>query len=387
MKTIISILYIFLASCSKPNETPTPQDQLPPATQIGANTAGCYLNGQLLIPKDGINSLSGYPVYGLTTGAGVNFNEPIIGDDYWFVTIANLKNKEHAYWIYVHLNNMEKGIGEYIIGQSNSEFYADGPSMGGLISRYALAYMEKNNLNHNTKLWVSFDSPHLGANIPIATQENLYFFGYRGRQDKAKTKFDENFRSPAARQMLIEQLDYNQENAPYPTNLMPNGTVPTGGNNNTPFRQQFQTALNSNGLSGSNGYPQNLRKIALINGTTNGTKTNSEGQLFLELAYFKIIKYGQIFGTPIQTKIKGAAIQDRFLGNPNSVTQTFSGMATYFSGWNNNFPVVVNGTVTRTNGNPRGSMDVVPGGTFNTQGIIKDQFNAELEGLSGRKKH
>lgn len=44
-----------------------------------------------------------------------------------------------------------------------------GPSMGGLISRYALAYMEKNNIPHNVKLWASFDSPHLGANIPIAS--------------------------------------------------------------------------------------------------------------------------------------------------------------------------------------------------------------------------
>lgn len=43
-----------------------------------------------------------------------------------------------------------------------------GPSMGGLISRYALAYMEQHNMPHNTRLWVSFDSPHNGANIPIA---------------------------------------------------------------------------------------------------------------------------------------------------------------------------------------------------------------------------
>ncbi|MCL9771054.1 T9SS type A sorting domain-containing protein [Flavobacterium sp. HXWNR69] len=261
-----------------------------------------------------------------------------------------------------------------------------GPSMGGLISRYALAYMEKNNLNHNTRLWVSFDSPHLGANIPIGAQENLYFYGYKGRKDQAKIKFDENFRSPAARQMLIEQLDYVQENAPYPTDLMPNGTVSNGGNNNTNFRQQFQTRLNTNGLAGSSGYPQNVRKIAMINGTTNGTKTNTENQMFLELAAFKIIKYGQIFGTPLQTKINVARIEDRFMGTPYSTTQTFSGKAIYFAGWNNNFPYAINGIVTRTNINPRGSMDNVPGGTFNTQGIIKDEFDVALnEQIPGRK--
>lgn len=321
-------------------------------------------------------------MYYTENGDQVNIVEKlrILGFD---VTLVNFPNGTD----YVERNAMalvallKRENAKLVANGSTEKIAIIGPSMGGLVSRYALAYMEKNGLNHNTKLWVSFDSPHLGANIPVGAQENLYFYGYKGRQDKAKTKFDENFRSPAARQMLIEQLDFIQENAPYPTNLMPNGTVPNGGNNNTLFRQQFQNNLNSNGLVGSSGYPQNLRKIALINGTTNGAKTNSEGQMFLELAFFKIIKYGQIFGTPIQTKIKGATIEDRFLGTSNSITQTFSGRATYFTGWNNNFPVIVNGTVTRTNINPRGSMDNVQGGTFNTQGIIKDQFNAELEQL------
>jgi hypothetical protein len=261
-----------------------------------------------------------------------------------------------------------------------------GPSMGGLISRYALAYMEKNSIPHNTKLWVSFDSPHLGANIPIAAQENLYFFGYKGRKDDAKVKFDENFRSPAARQMLIEQLDNVQESAPYPTTLWDNNLA-SGQNNNTPFRQQFQTNQNSNGISGSNGYPQNLRKIALINGTTTGANTNSAGQRFLELAAFTDIKMGQIFGTPIIIgKIKVAIIEDNFLSNTGSSIQTFSGKVS--------IPRVAglevhNGTVNRTNSNPRGSMDVVQGGTYNTQGIIKDEFtlvlNNEVDSQEWRK--
>uniref|UniRef100_UPI0040488D09 T9SS type A sorting domain-containing protein n=2 Tax=Flavobacterium sp. TaxID=239 RepID=UPI0040488D09 len=202
----------------------------------------------------------------------------------------------------------------------------------------------------------------------------IYFYGYNGRQDQAKTKFDENFRSPAARQMLIEQLDNKHEAFPYPTTLWGNN-LPSGQNNNTPFRQQFQTNLNSNGISGSNGYPQNLRKIALINGTTNGATTNNAGNEFLELAAFTIIKYGQIFGTPIQTKIKVATINDSFLQNTGGYGQTFSGKVTIkrVGGLE-----VQNGSVSRTNSNPRGSMDIVQGGTFNTQGIIKDEFTLAL---------
>lgn len=258
-----------------------------------------------------------------------------------------------------------------------------GPSMGGLVSRYALSYMEKNNIPHNTRLWVSFDSPHLGANIPISAQETLYFFGYKGGQDLAKTKFDENFRSPAARQMLIEQLDFAHENYPYPTNLMSVTNNQNGQNNNTSFRTQFSAGLSANGLAGSDGFPQNLRKIAVINGNTIGTKTNSESQMYLELAAFKVVKYGQIFGTPIQTKINVARIEDRFLATPYSSVQTFYGKSTAVG-----FLYINIGSYwsTRSNPNPRGSMDIVPGGTYNTQGIIKNEFDAALnDAIPGRK--
>ena len=125
--TIATLLIIFFAGCSKDNPTPI-EDKLPEATTTGTNTAGCYINGQLLIPKNGINSTSGYPVYGLITGAGVNFNAPIIGDDYWYVNIANLRSVGKDYWIYIHINNMTMGTGNYNIGQSNLEFYADAPN-------------------------------------------------------------------------------------------------------------------------------------------------------------------------------------------------------------------------------------------------------------------
>ena len=45
-----------------------------------------------------------------------------------------------------------------------------GPSMGGLISRYALNYMESIGVDHETRLYVSFDTPHAGANVPIGFQ-------------------------------------------------------------------------------------------------------------------------------------------------------------------------------------------------------------------------
>ncbi len=73
-------------------------------------------------------------------------------------------------------------------GYGNEELVIIGPSMGGQISRYALAYMEKHGLDHNTRLWVSFDSPHLGANVPLALQQDLFFFRlYRRTSDGTRS--------------------------------------------------------------------------------------------------------------------------------------------------------------------------------------------------------
>ena len=54
-----------------------------------------------------------------------------------------------------------------------------GASMGGQVAKYALSYMETNKIKHCSRLYVSFDSPHRGANIPIGLQLTLqYLDGY-----------------------------------------------------------------------------------------------------------------------------------------------------------------------------------------------------------------
>ncbi len=53
---------------------------------------------------------------------------------------------------------------------SNNELIVLGASMGGLVCRYALTYMEKNNIPHKTKLFISMDSPQNGANVPLGFQ-------------------------------------------------------------------------------------------------------------------------------------------------------------------------------------------------------------------------
>ena len=54
MKNLILILLsaLTLSCCDKDDEKPkNPIDQLPPATETGANTAGCLVNGKAFLPK------------------------------------------------------------------------------------------------------------------------------------------------------------------------------------------------------------------------------------------------------------------------------------------------------------------------------------------------
>lgn len=58
--TLLLAALLGLSQCHKKDD-PKPEDQLPPATQTGANTFGCLLNGQPWTPQ-GYNGTSNYSV-------------------------------------------------------------------------------------------------------------------------------------------------------------------------------------------------------------------------------------------------------------------------------------------------------------------------------------
>ncbi|MCX6181851.1 MAG: hypothetical protein NT150_07985, partial [Bacteroidetes bacterium] len=69
-----------------------------------------------------------------------------------------------------------ENIIQYINQQkvTNAELTLIGPSMGGLITRFALASMEEKNIDHQCKLFISLDSPQKGANINFGIQTLIY---------------------------------------------------------------------------------------------------------------------------------------------------------------------------------------------------------------------
>ncbi|HPW97959.1 MAG TPA: T9SS type A sorting domain-containing protein [Flavobacterium sp.] len=139
-----------------------------------------------------------------------------------------------------------------------------GPSMGGLISRYALRYMEMNNLVHDTRLYLSFDSPHQGANVPIGFQHLFNYMAYGPLGNAAVQPIvDGLIKSPAARQMLIDHMEgHLQSGSAFEFNTAAASLLPTGAPN---FRTAFQDELNTMG------FPTLTRNVSIANGAGNGT--------------------------------------------------------------------------------------------------------------------
>ncbi|MEU3201889.1 hypothetical protein [Streptomyces sp. NPDC006996] len=75
-----------------------------------------------------------------------------------------------------------------------------GFSMGGLVTRYALAKLETDGIEHQTQLYYSWDSPHTGAWIPIALQAFAHY------TKKLDSRFSDQINSPAAQELLWKHI-------------------------------------------------------------------------------------------------------------------------------------------------------------------------------------
>ncbi|GGO94185.1 esterase/lipase family protein [Wenjunlia tyrosinilytica] len=117
-----------------------------------------------------------------------------------------------------------------------------GFSMGGLVTRYALAKMEHEDIEHRTEVYFSYDSPHRGAWIPIGLQALAHFL--RPLTDAMSKQIN----SDAARQLLVHHIDEYDAQV-----------------REDPMRGEFLDALREVG-----GWPRKLRKIGLANGAGHG---------------------------------------------------------------------------------------------------------------------
>lgn len=241
---------------------------------------------------------------------------------------------------------------------SSEKLVLVGPSMGGQITRYALAYMEKKQQetgnpiwNHNTRLWLSMDSPHQGASIPLAVQGDLYYLGEIAGEEDAKDKYRTVIKSPAGRQMLM--------------------CIANGGSNF--YNNEHSTYINqlrANGVSGSNGYPilNGIRKIAIANGSLSGVRNVNPSEKFYEVAAFAKVRF---LGIKVDNK-PVFRINNWFMADSNTTSILLENYK------RDNKPI----KWTLTNNLSFGSLDAVPGGSFNSAQDVRTSVKGALKGTN-----
>lgn len=262
---------------------------------------------------------------------------------------------------------------------SASKVAVFGPSMGGQISRYALSYMEKKfaetgdaNWKHNTYLWVSIDSPHLGANIPMGVQSLLNLA--RGDSDGAKEFYEKSLASPAAQQQIIEL--HREQAGNYhiadPSSLNSqtiSQNMPT--NRGSSFFQQHYNNQFNNGVPNSKGWPVNLRKIAMTNGSLTGSKETvlasgnsgsnfaTDGEKVINIRGFQRVSISLPFGMSITWRTHIASLESMFMPSTGNNAR----ICRFKKLFDDKTTIAVNY-------NSRGVMDNVPGGYFKAQGMV-----------------
>lgn len=85
--------------------------------------------------------------------------------------------------------------------QGDTPLAVGGFSMGGLVTRHALAKLETEGVDHQTALYFSYDSPHRGAWIPIALQAFAHYI------KDLDSRFSDQINSPAAQQLLWRHIE------------------------------------------------------------------------------------------------------------------------------------------------------------------------------------
>jgi pimeloyl-ACP methyl ester carboxylesterase len=123
-----------------------------------------------------------------------------------------------------------------------------GASMGGQITRYALTYMEQFALEHCTRLWISLDSPHKGANVPLALQQIV--LALSNHSEDAEEFLVDYLQRPAARQLL---------------NLQHTTAANAAEVISPPVRNAWYEELEMMG------FPEDCRTVAIANGSIRGT--------------------------------------------------------------------------------------------------------------------
>jgi pimeloyl-ACP methyl ester carboxylesterase len=200
-----------------------------------------------------------------------------------------------------------------------------GFSMGGLITRYALAKLETQRMDHQTAAYVCYDSPHHGAWMPIGLQALVHLLDRLAPQ----LGLGQQVNSPAAKQLLWQHLE-GLEARPC----------------THPERASFLEALQRMGS-----WPQRPRLLGVANGMGKGTNGVLPDQRALEATF------GMFEGIALYTQSTG---DNRLVANLGPMTGYME---------------------IRTTGMPEA--DGAHGGTLDSFKLVADALNAFIASQGG----
>jgi hypothetical protein len=145
---------------------------------------------------------------------------------------------------------------------SQEELVIIGASMGGIVTKYALSYMENLQIEHCVRSFVSFDVPHRGANIPLGLQ--FFLDENKNLSSEAKDQLEHQLKRPATMQLLSNY--YGSKDLK---------------------EHDKRTSLLSE-LEKMGNYPRKTRNTAIINGTLEGiTQPFNAGDNMLSLFFYE----------------------------------------------------------------------------------------------------
>ncbi|MDP2188841.1 MAG: T9SS type A sorting domain-containing protein [Sphingobacteriaceae bacterium] len=228
----------------------------------GIETESYVKGNNILVPGNnlGFGDLSWQQISSGIFGPGMEHLEPLtdfvdslgkLGYDFVFVDFltnrATIESNAKALASLISQLNAQLEL-----NGSTEQLEIIGASMGGLIARVALRELELNGCCHNVKLFTTFSTPHLGANIPLAFQQSMKDmisrYNFLGNMDELQNQYHSILNSPAARQLLVYHAEVGAETE------------------RAAFHQYLQRI----------GHPMEARKLAITNGSIVGDIQRSD---------------------------------------------------------------------------------------------------------------
>ena len=172
MKNLILILITTLSlSCCSKDDNKTPLEQLPAATQTGANTAGCLVNGQVLIPRGQkiqngavlssfYQKLNGKYYFGL--GIDDNSSQGVPG-----ITIGSSNIQLEINKVYILNDDLNDDAKVYATGSYINFGLGDFKTKGNYTGELKITHLDTTNLIISGTFW--FDAVNANGDIVKVT--------------------------------------------------------------------------------------------------------------------------------------------------------------------------------------------------------------------------